>query len=73
MLHMAAVDITKNTASSQENSHFMKALSKLGLDPAHETGNPVILGMVDSAVGSVIGNYFSLVFFAVILKFRGLV
>ena len=59
--------------SSKENSDFMKALSKLGLNPDHNNGNPVILGMVDSAVGSVIGNYFSLVFFSVILKFRGLV
>ena len=59
--------------SSQENSDFMKALSKLGLNPSHDTGNPVILGMVDSAVGSVIGNYFALDMSAVILKFRGLV
>ena len=42
--------------SSKENSDFMYVLSKLGLDPTHETGNPVILGMVDSAVGSVIGK-----------------
>ena len=58
--------------SSQENSDFMKALSKMGLDPDYQTGNPVILGMVDSSFGSVIGN-FALVLFAVILKFRGLV
>ena len=59
--------------SSQENSDFMKVLSKLWLNPSQDTGNPVILGMVDSAVGYLIGNYFSLVFFSVILKFRGLV
>ena len=55
--------------SSQENSDFMKVLTKMGLSTDWRTGNPVILGMVDSAVGQVIGNYFAL-FFAVILKLR---
>ena len=59
--------------SSKENSDFMKVLSKMGLNPDDSSGNPVILGMVDSAIGQVIGNYFALVFFAVILRLRGLV
>ena len=59
--------------SSQENSDFMKVLSKMGLNPDFKTGNPIILGMMDSAVGQVIGKKFILVFFAVISQFRGLV
>ena len=59
--------------NSQENSDFLYVLSKMGLNPNHNNGNPVILGMVDSSIGQVIGNYFALAFFAVILKFRGLV
>ena len=59
--------------SAQENSDFMKVLTKMGLNPDYQTGNPVILGMKDSANGLMIGNYFSLVFFAVIVKLRGLV
>ena len=45
----------------------------MGLNTDWQNGNPIILGMIDSAVGQVIGNKFALVFFAVILKFRGLV
>ena len=59
--------------SAQENSDFMKVLTKLGLNPDYQTGNPIILGMVDSLVGWVIGNYFALILFAAILKFRTLV
>ena len=59
--------------NSQENSDFMYVLSKMGLNPHYDTGNPVILGMMDSAVGQVIGKYFASALFAVILKFRGLV
>ena len=46
--------------SSQENSDFMKVLSKMGLNPDQMTGNPVILGMMDSVLGMVIGNNFLL-------------
>merc|ERR1712048_1067749 len=35
--------------SSQENSDFLYVLSKMGLNPHYDTGNPVILGMMDSA------------------------
>ena len=59
--------------SSQENSDFMKVLSKMGLNTDWQNGNPIILGMMDSAVGQVIGNSFALAFFAVILTLRGLV
>ena len=59
--------------SSQENSDFMKVLSEMGLNPDIITGNPIILGMVDSVFGHVIGNYFALVFCAVKRKLRGLV
>ena len=59
--------------SAQENSDFMKALTKMGVNPDYQTGNPIILGMVDSLVGWVIGNYFALILFAAILKFRTLV
>ena len=45
--------------SAHENLDLMKALGlKLGLNPDHNTGNPVILGMVDSAFAYVIGNNF---------------
>ena len=33
----------------------------MGLNPDWQTGNPIILGMVDSAVGQVIGYYFDLI------------
>ena len=59
--------------SSKENSDFMNVLSKMGLNPNYNNGNPVILGMIDSSIGQVIGNYFALAFFAVIFNFRGLV
>ena len=59
--------------SFKENSDLMKALTGMGLDPDYKTGNPIILGMVDSDVGWMIGNYFALSFSAIILKFRRLV
>ena len=45
--------------SSKENSDLMKALTGMGLNPDWQSGTPVILGMVDSALGSAIGKYFS--------------
>ena len=59
--------------SFQENSDLMKVLSKMGLNPDSNTGNPIILGMKDSATGHVIGKKLGLVFFAFIIKLRGLV
>ena len=52
--------------SSQENADFMIILSIMGLNPDYDTGNPVILGMVDSVVGHAIGNYFALLFSSII-------
>ena len=42
--------------SAMENADFMKVLAKMGLNPRWQDGNPIILGMMDSAVGQVIGN-----------------
>ena len=61
--------------SFKENSDLMKALTGMGLDPSHDNQNgmPIILGMVDLFIGTVIGEYLALVFYAVIFKFRRLV
>ena len=46
--------------NSEENYELMTVLTGLGLNPDHASlnGTPIILGMVDSARGSIIGEFF---------------